>query len=207
MSILIVGLGNPDPEYTGTRHNIGRDVLDVFAHRYGIEMSERNGYLEGFVGEGTCGDTSVIMLKPDQYMNNSGVSVKKALKHYELTPDDVVIVHDELDVPLGMVKISHARSAGGHNGVQSVIDQVQSKKCIRIRVGIATELATGEMVKPKGQSGVQKFVLNTFATSEREALPVITKAASDALVSIITNGVTRTMNQYNGVKLLENKDA
>ncbi len=146
---LIVGLGNPGPKYKGTRHNAGSEVLDELAK------------------EKTAG---LVLAKPKTYMNNSGKAVKEMVKYYKIRPEDLWVVHDDIDLPLGEFKISKGRGSAGHKGVQSIINELGTKNFNRIRVGICPESG-----KP---DNVEKFVLEKFSKKEqKEIKEVVDKVA------------------------------
>jgi PTH1 family peptidyl-tRNA hydrolase len=174
MNWIIAGLGNPDKQYDGTRHNVGRDLVAAL--------------------EGKLPKKAKILL-PDTYMNNSGAPIKKLVK----TKKDaakLIVVHDELDVPLGKVKISFGSSAGGHNGVKSIIAALKTQDFIRVRVGISPSTASGKLRRPDGEKIVD-FVLGKFKPTDKEKLKKVKKIVAEALELILTEGVERAQTETN----------
>jgi peptidyl-tRNA hydrolase, PTH1 family len=158
MKKFIVGLGNPGLKYKKTRHNIGFIVIDEL---------EKN-----------ISDKDIILLKPDTFMNNSGKAVKKIFKNLPLNSQDLIIVHDDIDLPFGTIKVSKNSSSAGHKGVQSIIDEIGTKDFIRIRIGI----------KPTHKTDTEKFVLKKFTRQEKKQLKKIVKKAIEKIQEEIISG-------------------
>ncbi len=173
---LVVGLGNPGGKYKGTRHNVGRMAVELFQESLGA-----------FGG-------SVEVLLPDTYMNLSGGPVAKALQ--KNPGSELVIVHDDIDLPYGEVKVSVARGSGGQKGVEDIIKAVGTKEFTRVRIGIVP-VFFGKPRKPKGGEAVSRFVLKKFGITERGKLPEILNRASNAIIEIIKNGTDSAMNKFN----------
>lgn len=186
---LIVGLGNPGREYESTRHNAGFLVIDRLADKLGVSVSTKK--FLGFTGSGMLGGEKVLLLKPQTYMNASGESVRAAVDFYKLEPDQVIVVYDDISLDVGSVRIRAQGSAGGHNGMKSIIAHLGTAEYPRVRVGIGD--------KPPGMD-LADYVLSHFPKNELEALkPALTDAA-DAVEKLISCGVQAAMNRYNRVK-------
>lgn len=194
---LIVGLGNPEGKYTGTRHNLGFDVLDKYvAHALPVKESENfwslNKSLKAEMGK----IDDLWFAKPQTYMNNSGMSVRAIADYYKIAPEDIVIVHDELDLPLGQIKIRLGGAAAGHHGVESIIDHLGSDKFIRVRLGI------GNLKSKTGEYGgntfeAEKYVLGEFSSSEKSDLKHLVKKSLKAIQALLDDGLEKAQNQYN----------
>lgn len=174
MSWILVGLGNPDKEYIGTRHNVGRDFVAHFADKLPKKAK---------------------ILDLDVYMNNSGGPIKKAVTSKKAA-EQLVVVHDELDLPLGRVKISFGSSAGGHNGVKSIEKALKTKDYVRIRVGISGATPSGKLKRPAPEKIVD-FVLAKFRAPEMDKLKKARKLVGEALELILTEGKDRAMTEIN----------
>lgn len=186
--LLVVGLGNPGPEFAGSRHNMGWSVVDAFARDAGIDLSRRRWH--GKVGNGTIAGTRVWLLKPQTYMNESGRSVKKALHDLELPLERVWVVHDELDLPLGRLRIRTGGSAAGNNGVRSIIGALGGDGFVRFRVGI------GKAARKGSEAGV-RHVLSTFRGRDAEAAAQVVLGTAKALRTGVEEGLERAMSRYN----------
>ena len=173
---LVVGLGNPGKEYENTRHNTGRILVGILEKK-----------LE---------DSKIKFITPDTFMNNSGKAVlpfiktKKDLK-------DLVVIYDDIDLPLGKIKISFNRSSGGHNGLESIIKKLKSQEFLRIRVGISLSTPKGVVKKPKGEKAVLNFLLGEFKKSELEILKKLSKKVTEAVETIFTEGSGKAMSVFN----------
>ena len=181
---LIAGLGNPGAEYESTRHNLGFEVCECFARRRAW-----NYWKAGFRGlhaQGRFGGEDVVLLKPQTYMNLSGRSVQSAMANWKLAPAEVLVVADDMALPLGKLRVRERGSAGGHNGLQSVIE-VAGEELARLRLGIGD---------PKGDPA--EWVLKAFLKSERDEAAIMVEKAADALETILVEGVTAAMNRFNG---------
>ena len=195
----IVGLGNPGEKYQNNRHNIGFMVLEILVSRAGLPPAVLSARYSGKVSAGQLEQQDVMVLYPDTFMNNSGRAVKKLVPSVET--DHLVVLHDDVDLALGQVKISFARGSGGHNGVASIINKLGTKNFIRVRVGVAK---IGfwpwqkEMVKrPNDGKALEKLVLSNFEKREQEMLNKAKEKAYLAIKTIITQGYVVAMNQFN----------
>ncbi|MGC8862556.1 MAG: aminoacyl-tRNA hydrolase [Armatimonadota bacterium] len=180
---LIVGLGNPGPRYAHTRHNVGFDVLDIFARRRGIRILGRQD--NALVGRCEHAGEEILLAKPKTFMNNSGSAVGAIARRYRLQPGDILVVYDDIDLPLGKLRIRMRGSSGGHKGVNSIIQALGSSDFPRIRVGI-------------GRSGdAIDYVLSRFTRREREIIDPALQSAADALEVILDEGIEAAMNKFN----------
>ncbi|MFH1200745.1 MAG: aminoacyl-tRNA hydrolase [bacterium] len=173
---LVVGLGNPGKEYEKTRHNTGRILVGILEKK-----------LE---------DKEIKFLTPDTFMNNSGKAVAPLIKTKK-DLKDLVVIYDDIDLPLGKMKISFNRSSGGHNGLASVIKHLKSEEFLRIRVGTAPATPSGKIKKPKGEKAVIKFILGEFKKSELETLKKLSKKVTEAVETIFTESKEKAMSLYN----------
>lgn len=195
MKHIIIGLGNPGSEYEKTRHNVGWIILHNIVTRHNLPSFSKSSIYSGLLSEGTLYDTEVGILLPTTFMNNSGLAVVKYLKDTG-AQETLIVVHDDIDIAYGDIRISFDRGAGGHNGIRSIIDAYGTSKFIRIRVGIAQKGFFGGMKRPKGEH-LSQFVLGTFKSGEVTQLPEITKKVDTALACILKNGLQQAMQIIN----------
>ncbi|MEX2405611.1 MAG: aminoacyl-tRNA hydrolase [Candidatus Paceibacterota bacterium] len=189
---IIAGLGNPGDNYEGTRHNVGWFIVDELANGRGWTASK---YAHASLKEENRGGEQVIYAKPTTYMNKSGESLAYLRKKNDVSPENIIVLHDDVDLPLGTFKISFDRGAGGHNGVKSIINHLKTKEFVRIRVGIApTTLRAKLQQKTKSLSG---YVLTRFWDKEREELKLLIPQIGNAVDMIISDGVEKAMNRFN----------
>lgn len=193
---MIVGLGNPGEQYRHTRHNIGRELVSAYAEKNFFADWSKSSKAEALYAEGEIGNVRTLLVLPETFMNVSGKSVQYLMKQHNLTAQDVVIVYDDLDVPVGEFKISHDRGSGGHNGVQSVIDMIGSREFVRVRVGVAPRTLFGNVKRPTGDA-IASFVLKRFAQKELRAIDLIEQDIFDAFSCIVTEDADRAMNRFN----------
>ncbi len=182
--LLVVGLGNPGPSYAKTRHNLGFMVVDVLADRLGetFKVHKRSG---AEVVTGRIGDRAVVLAKPRVYMNESGRQVGPLAHFYSVAPADVIVIHDELDIDFGRIRLKAGGGAAGHNGLRSVASALGSTDFHRIRVGIG---------RPPGQKSGATFVLESFNAAERKEVPTICEQAADAAELLIAHGLEPAQN-------------
>lgn len=185
---LIVGLGNPGREYDNTRHNIGFDAIDVIADKYNIEVSRIK--FKGVYGEGFIGGEKVILLKPTTYMNLSGESIREVMNFYKLSCEDLLVIYDDVSLDVGRLRIREKGSAGGHNGIKSIIANIGTDVFSRIKIGVG---------KPQGD--LVKHVLGTFTKEDRQNLNKVLDVAAMAAEIIIKEDAKEAMNKYNGFSL------
>jgi PTH1 family peptidyl-tRNA hydrolase len=183
---MIVGLGNPDTKYRGTRHNIGFEVVDVLSERSSAPLSEKK--FKARMAKARLADTDVVLLEPQTYMNLSGESAGPALGFYKLTVDQVIVVHDELDLELGKNRLKKGGGHGGHNGLRSLIQHLPSPEFIRLRMGIGRP--------PQGWDPAD-YVLSRFTASDREVADRSIQQAADAIEAVLKDGLARAMNTFN----------
>lgn len=191
MAYIVVGLGNPDAQYDGTRHNAGRMVLHALAKRDKLEWKEdkkANALVAKWEGH--------TLLLPNTYMNKSGSAVAKYVKSVKAA-EKLIVLYDDIDLPLGRLKVSFNRSSGGHNGLKSIDAALKTQEYYRIRVGIAGSTAAGKTKKPKGEDEVITYLMKTFKPTEHDVLKKVTKRAISALETITTAGPAATMNEFN----------
>ena len=184
---LVVGLGNPGPDYDGTRHNVGFDVLDRLATEAGLAFGPEAA--QAVLAEGTWRGTPIALAKPLTFMNRSGQAYAALCRRYGLEPDDVLLVYDDLALPIGQIRLRGKGSAGGHNGVQDVIDTLGTAQFPRLRVGVGDQFPRGGQVD---------YVLSPFDDEEREEADAAMDAAAEAALTFVRDGLTTAMNRHNG---------
>lgn len=186
---LVVGLGNPGPTYATHRHNVGHLVVDLLAERIGgrfrANARSRADVVEGRVG-GVPG-VRAILAKPRSYMNLSGGPVANLLSFYKIEPEHLVVIHDELDIPFGTLRVKFGGGDNGHNGLKSIRRSVGTGDYLRLRVGIG---------RPPGRRDPADFVLSPFAATERSELPLLVDRAADAVECLLVEGLDRAQNAY-----------
>ena len=189
MNYIIVGLGNPGQEYENTRHNTGRIAVEWLAKKISLDSNEwkEDKKLKSEVAKTKIGKNSLLLIKPNTFMNKSGDAVRSLIKSKKAA-ETLVIVHDDLDIPFGKIKISFNKSAGGHRGVESIIKAVKTEGFIRMRIGISPVTAGGKIKKPSGEKDVTNLILGKFKSTEQDTLKKIMKNAAMGLESIVTEG-------------------
>ncbi|WP_435590382.1 aminoacyl-tRNA hydrolase [Nocardia sp. bgisy118] len=182
---LVVGLGNPGPEYERTRHNVGFLVADVLAERVGgrFAVHKKSG---ADLLQARLDGRQVLIAKPRSYMNLSGRPVAALARFFSVPPTEVIVVHDELDLPFGAVKLKRGGGEGGHNGLRSISSALTTKEYVRTRIGIG---------RPPGRQDPADFVLKPFSTPERKEVPVIVEQAADAVELLLRVGLETAQNQ------------
>jgi PTH1 family peptidyl-tRNA hydrolase len=183
--LLVVGLGNPGPQYAKTRHNVGFMVADVLAARIGVpfKVHKKSGTE---VATGRLGGRSVVLAKPRCYMNESGRQIGPLAKFYSIAPGEVIVIHDELDIDFGKVRLKMGGGEGGHNGLRSVANALGSKDFQRVRIGIG---------RPPGRKDPAAFVLEPFSSTERTEVPTLCELAADATELLLEVGLEPAQNQ------------
>jgi PTH1 family peptidyl-tRNA hydrolase len=192
----IVGLGNPGEEYEGTRHNTGRIVTRAFLKKHRLPEPVMSKKYVSLISEAEVAGEKVLVLYPETYMNKSGSAVAKAVTSAKKAKN-LVVVYDDLDLPLGAFKISFGRGSGGHKGVESIIKALKTKDFMRIRVGIAPTTPSGKPKKPKGEKATIEFLMSTFKKPEEEILKKVSKTIGEAIETILAEGLQKAMNQFN----------
>lgn len=187
---LIVGLGNPGAKYDRTRHNIGFDVIDQLARDWQISLSDQKKF-HGSMGEGFVAGHKIRLLKPTTYMNNSGQAIRAAIDWYKLPPESVLVVYDDMDLPVGKLRLRLSGSAGGHNGMKSAIAHLGTQTFPRLRIGI------GSAKSANADKDTISHVLGKFAPDEAAIVSEVVKLAVAAVESSLKQGVEQAMNLYN----------
>jgi peptidyl-tRNA hydrolase, PTH1 family len=183
----VVGLGNPGPGYAGNRHNVGAMVLDLLAERAGTRLSAGKGpRSRALSGDGRLAGRRVVLARPLTYMNESGGPVRGLLDWSKLPVEDLVVLHDELDLPFGTVRLKRGGGEGGHNGLRSITRSTGSKDYLRVRVGIG---------RPPGRQDPAAFVLRDFSATERKELDLLLVEAADAVESLLAKGLEAAQNE------------
>lgn len=194
MRYTIAGLGNPGIEYDGTRHNAGRMIVAELSRKWEFDDFSMDKKTRALVSAGKVGKHSVEVLLPETYMNRSGGSLGSIKTKKDAAR--LVVVHDDLDLPLGRFKISFGKNAGGHKGVESVIKAVKTNEFIRIRVGISPSTPSGKLKKPAGEATVD-FVIGKFRKPEEETFKKVSKKVRDAVEMILSEGKEKAMGEFN----------
>ena len=189
---LVVGLGNPGPAYAGHRHNAGYLVVEELASRMGSALrSHKTGRadaVEGRLGMPGVPGPRVVLARPRCYMNESGGPVKALATFYKLEPEQIVVVHDEIDIPFGTLRVKLGGGDNGHNGLRSVRSALGTGDFYRVRAGVG---------RPPGRQEVADFVLSNWSTTERKELPFEVDRAADAVESLVTDGLAETQQRFN----------
>jgi peptidyl-tRNA hydrolase, PTH1 family len=183
---LVVGLGNPGPRYAATRHNAGFFVVDLLAERIGGKFKAHKGRCD--VVEGRLAGVPVVLAKPKSFMNESGGPIVAISRFYKVPVERIAIVHDDLDLPFGSLRLKRGGGDGGHNGLRSASSALGSKEYARVRLGIG---------RPPGRQDPADYVLREFAAAERKDLPFLVDRAADAVELLIAQGLEAAQNQYN----------
>jgi len=183
---LIVGLGNPEDKYSNTRHNMGFDVINELSRECDIKVSKSK--FDAFYGMGEINSKKVILVKPQTYMNLSGDSVIKFKKFYKVSNKNIIVIYDDIDLKLGDIRLKAKGSAGSHNGMKSVIENLKTEDFIRIRVGIGT---------PKDKQDIINYVIGQIPQTERKVLDQSIIKAKDSIIEILENGIDIAMNKFN----------
>jgi len=182
---LVIGLGNPGEVYRFTRHNIGYVIIDHLAQQFSIDLRGQHPNL--LTGRGAINGHEIILAKPGVFMNTSGTAVRELVKFYCLRTEDLIIIHDDIDLAFGRIKIKTAGGSGGHRGVESVCAALLTDNFIRLRIGIG---------RPPKHLMAKEFVLQPFTDEEQEKLTQIKENATDCLKIILNKGVTAAMNIF-----------
>ena len=191
---LIVGLGNPGSGYAHNRHNIGFMCLSYFARRQGIRLDRKQRLAK--IGLGEIAGDKVVLARPQTYMNLSGESVSRLVRKFKVSLEDLIVIHDDLDLPLGKVRIRYGSSSGGHRGINSIITHLDSKDFCRVRVGIGHPVTAGGYGEGKEDS-VIAYVLSDFDPDERQTTNRVIPQVSEAILCLLSEGLTASMNRYN----------
>ncbi len=202
---LIVGLGNPGDKYAGVRHNLGFEVVTELGksvkregESWKYEAKFKSDILTFTISASplSAGRQALTLVKPQTFMNNSGVAIKLLTAYYKIPSTDIVIIHDELDLPLGKIKVRLGGAAAGHHGVESIIEKLGTDKFIRVRLGIGN-IKTQSSEHKQISLSAEKFVLETFTHSEKPKVKHMIKSALKAIDLLIEKGLESTQNQFN----------
>lgn len=193
---IIAGLGNPEAEYQHTRHNTGRMMLEMFKVRHKLPDWEADKKAKALISKDEAMGEKVTLVEPDNYMNNSGSSIAYFVKTKKAA-EKLIVIYDDLDLPIGSIRVSYNRSAGGHRGVESIIKAIKTEAFLRIRVGISPTTAGGKLKKPKGEDAVGKFILGEFKKPEQEALKKVCDMVCDAIEVLMKEGKEKAMSVFN----------
>lgn len=183
---LIVGLGNPENEYAKTRHNMGFDTINKIASKYNIEMNRTK--FNAIYGSGNIASEKVVLVKPQTYMNLSGLAVREFVNFYKVEKEQLIVVYDDMDIEKGTMKIRKKGGPGSHNGMKSVVQELVTTDFPRIRIGIGT---------PEHKNDAINYVIGHVSSEEYEILQTGVEKASKAVEEIIKNGIDIAMNKYN----------
>lgn len=194
----IVGLGNPGEKYADTRHNVGFLVLKEVITHFGLPSPHTSKQFSSDVSEGVVHEVEVICLFPDTFMNHSGTAVAKLVP--KAAHEQLIVLYDDVDLPLGEVKVSYGRGDGGHNGIKSIIASLGTKDFVRVRIGIAQKTVwpweKGEVRRPKGER-MGNFVLANFTKKERQELEAVAPKVADVISVLLLEGKEMAMNRFN----------
>jgi PTH1 family peptidyl-tRNA hydrolase len=183
---LVVGLGNPGEEYSRTRHNVGADVIEILAKRHSAKL--RKGKERAVVDEVRVGELRVAMAIPQTYMNDSGDAVRLLAHRYGVATEQIIVLHDELDLPVSAMRIKEGGGLAGHNGLRSIKSHLHSDEFLRVRIGVG---------KPTSSAQGADHVLDRFSKRDRTQIDVTLELAADAVEAIIADGVEAAMNRFN----------
>ncbi|MCZ6514430.1 MAG: aminoacyl-tRNA hydrolase [Acidobacteria bacterium] len=183
---LIVGLGNPGSEYVLTPHNLGFLAVDYLAESWGTKVVRREG--RALTGRAVFGGEEILLAKPQTFMNLSGLAVQQLLKKYSLEPEDLTVLTDDLDLPLGMIRVRRRGTAGGHNGLKSLIGEIQTDRFARVRMGVGPEREVEDSTE---------YLLGRFGNAERKEIAPMLDLATDAVELILREGSEKAMNRFN----------
>ena len=195
MAYIIAGLGNPGEEYVNTRHNAGRIVLENIADKQGIDGWKKDKVLNSSVAKGEICGEKVLFLAPETFMNKSGTALRSLITS-EKKAEKLIVIHDDLDLPLGTFRIVFDRGAGGHKGVESIIRNIKTERFTRIRVGISPTTPSGKLKKPTGEK-VLDFIIGPFKKNELDEIKKSAKKINEALELIVSGEIMKAMTEFN----------
>jgi len=191
---LIVGLGNPGLFYSHNRHNIGFMCINRFAREHKIRFNKKQGMAR--IGSGEINDEEVMLARPQTFMNNSGESVSRLVKRYKTELTDLIIIHDDLDLPTGKTRIRQGRGSGGHKGIESIVSHLGEGYFYRVRVGIGRPDIAEDSDIDKEQAVID-YVLSGFTRQEKKIIKKVILEVSQAILCLLTEGIEAAMNKYN----------
>ncbi len=196
MAWVIIGLGNPGEEYKTTRHNTGRMAVEFFGKKNGAVEWRDDKKAQATVAQASVAGKNGALVLPNTYMNKSGLAAARYVKSVKAA-EQLIVVYDDLDLPIGRIKISFDRGSGGHKGIESIARSLKTKKFVRIRVGISPETPGGKLKKPQGEADVEKFILGTFKPTELDDLKKVFKTVAEAIDCIAGEGREIAMTRFN----------
>ena len=185
---LIIGLGNPGRAYASNRHNIGFVCLNHFARSHAVKFDRKQG--QARIGTGKAAGNEVVLAKPQTHMNRSGEAVSRLVKRFNVSLDDLIIIHDDLDLPLAKIRLSRGSSSGGHKGINSIIKELGSQDFIRIRIGIGRPPEASE-------DEIIAYVLSDFSPEQKKAITPVIPRVTEAILCLLTEGLEAAMNKFN----------
>ena len=191
---LIVGLGNPGARFTGNRHNLGFMCLNHFAREHGIKFDKKQ--CRARTGSGIVAGSKVVLARPQTYMNQSGQSVSRLVKKFDVSLDDLIVIHDDLDLPPGKIRIRQDGGSGGHKGIDSIVAELGSQDFLRLRAGIGHPSSVEDSTETS-EADIISYVLSDFTADEKRIIAQVIPTVSEALLCLITEGLTAAMNKYN----------
>ncbi len=191
---LIVGLGNPGRGYANNRHNVGFICLNHFARMQGIRFDKKQG--QARIGVGEVAGSKVVVARPQTYMNLSGQSVSRLVKKFNINLDNLLVIHDDLDLSLGKIRIRQGGGSGGHKGVDSIITCLGSQDFLRLRVGIGRPVITPGSTEIS-EADITAYVLSDFTAGEKQTIARVIPRVSEAILCLVTEGLMAAMNRYN----------
>ncbi len=183
---VVIGLGNPGKDYTNTRHNVGFDTIDILSRRNKIDLNKIK--FKAVYGEGKIGNEKVMLVKPQTFMNNSGISVRELFQFYKVPVENIIIVVDDIDIDFAAIRVKKKGSAGSHNGLKSIIYHLQDENFPRVKIGIGKKYPNQDLAD---------FVLSRFPKEEKPAMDESLLTAAEAVEKIICEGIDSAMNKYN----------
>lgn len=196
MAWTLVGLGNPGAEYAKTRHNAGRIALSAFVDAHSLGEWKENLKIPAHIARGSVEKSLVVCVLPDTFMNKSGAAVLPYVKSVKAA-EKLVVLYDDLDLPLGKIKVSFDRGSGGHKGIESIARALKTKAFWRVRIGVSPVTASGKLRKPSGEKDVLEFILGTFSPSELAVLKKVSTQSAHVLETMLTEGPLKAMNECN----------
>ena len=197
MTWIIVGLGNPEEKYDGTRHNTGRMVVKQFAKEKKLDEWKLDKKANALITRGIIERAATVLILPETFMNKSGDSVRRFVKSKKSAKEGLVVFHDELDLPLGTVRFAFNKGPGGHRGIESVIKAVGTQEFLRVRIGISPSDSKGRAKKPIGEEKVLKHILTKFKPEELKVLKKLSALVDEALICMIKESREKAMSIYN----------
>ena len=183
---LIIGLGNPESDYANTRHNMGFNVINELSKKYDIDVSKSK--FKGLFGNGMVNGEKVILLKPQTFMNLSGESVREVMDFYKITSDKIIVIYDDIDLEPGVIRIRKSGGPGTHNGMKSVVQNLNTEDFIRVRVGIGA---------PENKEDMINYVIGPIPKREKEILEGSIEKAAESVIEILKSGIDVAMNRFN----------